>query len=88
LIGLVAGLISGMAIAKASATKEAEWAESSDGKLAKNLVLWNRDILKTCVRDQQNLKQALIFLKGKYVTKGLCALWVVPENERVYEDRR
>jgi dienelactone hydrolase len=87
-IGLVAGLISGMAIAKSSATKNAEWAESSDGKMAKNLVVWNRDILKTCVQDQKNLKEALIFLNGKYVTKGLCALWVLPENQRVYEDRR
>lgn len=88
LIGVVAGLISGLAIAKSSATKNAEWAESDNGKLAKNLVVWNRDILKTCVQDQKNLKEALIFLNGKYVTKGLCALWVLPENQRVYEDRR
>jgi hypothetical protein len=34
------------------------------------------------------LREALIVMNGKYVTKGLCALWVLPDNQRVYEERR
>jgi hypothetical protein len=97
MIGLAAGLVSGLAIAKlflptpslnAQSARDLEWVASDNGKLARNLVDWNRDILKTCLQDQQNLKEALIILNGKYVTKGLCALWVLPETQRVYEDRR
>jgi hypothetical protein len=97
MIGLAAGMVSGLAIAKlflptpnlnAQSAKDLEWVASDNGKLARNIVDWNRDILKTCLQDQQNLKEALIILNGKYVTKGLCALWVLPETQRVYEDRR
>jgi hypothetical protein len=97
MIGLAAGLVSGLAIAKVVSpqanlnpqnVKDLEWLASEDGKLGKSLVDWNRDILKTCIQDQQNLKDALIILNGKYVTKGLCALWVLPENQREYGDRR
>ena len=97
MIGLAAGLVSGLAIAKlflptpslnAQSARDLEWVASDNGKLARNLVDWNQDILKTCLQDQQNLKEALIILNGKYVTKGLCALWVLPETQRVYEDRR
>jgi hypothetical protein len=95
MIGLAAGMVSGLAIAKlflptptlnAQAARDLEWVASDNGKLARNLVDWNRDILKTCLQDQQNLKDALIILKGRYVTKGLCALWVLPETQRVYEE--
>ena len=97
MIGLASGLVSGLAIAKlflptpnlnAQSAKDLEWVASDNGKLARNIVDWNQDILKTCLQDQQNLKEALIILNGKYVTKGLCALWVLPETQRVYEDRR
>ena len=97
MIGLAAGMVSGLAIAKlflptptlnAQAARDLEWVASDNGKLARNLVDWNRDILKTCLQDQQNLKDALIILKGRYVTKGLCALWVLPETQRVYEEQR
>jgi len=97
MIGLAAGLVSGLAIAKVVSpqanlnpqnVKDLEWLASEDGKLGKSLVDWNRDILKTCIQDQQNLKDALIILNGKYVTKGLCALWVLHENQREYGDRR
>ena len=95
MIGLAAGMVSGLAIAKlflptptlnAQAARDLEWVASDNGKLARNLVDWNHDILKTCSQDQQNLKDALIILKGRYVTKGLCALWVLPETQRVYEE--
>jgi hypothetical protein len=95
MIGLAAGMVSGLAIAKlflpaptlnAQSARDLEWVASDNGKLARNLVDWNRDILKTCLQDQQNLKDALIVLKGRYVTKGLCALWVLPETQRVYEE--
>jgi hypothetical protein len=97
MIGLAAGMVSGLAIAKlflptpslnAQSARNLEWVASDNGKLARNLVDWNHDILKTCLQDQQNLKDALIILKGRYVTKGLCALWVLPETQRVYEEQR
>jgi len=96
MIGLVAGLISGLAIAKllpdsglsSQSSKDLAWVNSNDGKLAKNLLVWNRDILPNCLQNQQNLKDALIVLNGKYVSKGLCALWVVPDSQRVFDSRR
>jgi uncharacterized membrane protein required for colicin V production len=96
MIGLVAGIVSGLAIAKlllvpevtSQSSKDLAWLNSNDGKLAKNLLVWNRDILTNCLQNQQNLKEALIVLNGKYVSKGLCALWVVPDNQRVFDPRR
>ena len=95
-IGLTCGIASGLAIAKVlspsslnpQSAKDLEWLASDDGKLARNILDWNKDNLKSCQQNQQNLKEALIVMNGKYVTKGLCALWVLPENQRVYEDRR
>ena len=95
-IGLTAGMVSGLAIANAlspnhpstQAAKDLDWLASDEGKLARNLLDWNRDNLKACQQNQQNLKEALIVMNGKYVTKGLCALWILPESQRLYEDRR
>jgi hypothetical protein len=95
-IGLTAGIVSGLAIANAfspnhpspQTAKDLEWLASDEGKLARNLLDWNRDNLKACQQNQQNLKEALIVMNGKYVTKGLCALWILPDSQRVYEDRR
>ncbi|NUN66920.1 hypothetical protein HCU40_19710 (plasmid) [Pseudanabaena biceps] len=95
-IGLTCGIASGLAIAKLlspsslnpQSAKDLEWLASDDGKLARNILDWNKDNLKSCQQNQQNLKEALIVMNGKYVTKGLCAFWVLPENKRVYEDRR
>lgn len=95
-IGLTAGMVSGLAIANAfspnhpspKTAKDLEWLSSDEGKLARNLLDWNRDNLKACQQNQQNLKEALIVMNGKYVTKGLCALWILPDSQRVYEDRR
>jgi hypothetical protein len=95
-IGFTCGIASGLAIAKVlspsslnpQSAKDLEWLASDDGKLARNILDWNKDNLKSCQQNQQNLKEALIVMNGKYVTKGLCALWVLPENQRVYEDRR
>jgi len=95
-IGLTCGIASGLAIAKVlspsslnpQSAKDLEWLASDDGKLARNILDWNKDNLKSCQQNQQNLKEALIVMNGKYVTKGLCAFWVLPENQRVYEDRR
>jgi len=95
-IGLTAGIVSGLAIANSlspnhpnpQAAKDLDWVASDEGKLARNLLDWNRDNLKACQQNQQNLKEALIVMNGKYVTKGLCALWILPESQRVYEDRR
>ena len=95
-IGLTAGMVSGLAIANAlspnhpnpQTAKDLDWLASDEGKLARNLLDWNRDNLKACQQNQQNLKEALIVMNGKYVTKGLCALWILPESQRLYEDRR
>jgi hypothetical protein len=94
-IGLACGIASGLAIAKVipsslnpQSAKDLEWLASDDGKLAKNILDWNKENLKSCQQNQQNLREALIVMNGKYVTKGLCALWVLPDNQRVYEERR
>jgi hypothetical protein len=90
-IGLACGLVSGLAIAKVilpQPSKDAEWLATDEGKLARNILEWNKDNLKSCQQNQQNLREALVVMNGKYVIKGLCALWVLPESQRVFEDRK
>ncbi|MFY7834457.1 MAG: DUF6753 family protein, partial [Pseudanabaena sp.] len=63
-IGLTCGIASGLAIAKVlspsslspQSAKDLEWLASDDGKLARNILDWNKDNLKACQQNQQNLK--------------------------------
>lgn len=62
------------------------WAKSREGKLARNLVQWNDDLLTNldCTKDVERLGVTLN-VQGKPSTFGYCALWVVPPEERRFE---
>ncbi|MBD1854785.1 MULTISPECIES: DUF6753 family protein [Leptolyngbya] len=62
------------------------WAKTREGKLARNLVQWNDDLLSDldCTKDVDRLGVTLN-VQGKPSTFGYCALWVVPPEERRFE---
>lgn len=62
------------------------WAESSEGKFARNLMKWNAGYLDTkeCLKDPQRLKVTLN-LDGRKGLSGFCVVWTVPPNERKFE---
>ncbi len=63
-----------------------DWANSAEGQYAKNLWEWNNSYLQSgnCIKDMQQLGVKLTF-GTKTATSGICALWVVPPNERQYQ---
>ncbi len=63
-----------------------DWAKSVEGTYAKNLWEWNKPYLQSgnCLKDIQQLGVKLTF-GTKTATSGICALWVVPPNERQYQ---
>ena len=63
-----------------------DWANSAEGKYAKNLWEWNKPYLQSgnCLKDMQQLGVKLTF-GTQTATEGICALWVVPPNERKYQ---
>ncbi len=63
-----------------------QWANSQEGKYAKNLWEWNESYLESgqCLKDMSRLKIKLTFGSSKAVS-GFCALWVVPPNQRQYQ---
>jgi hypothetical protein len=62
------------------------WAESGEGKFARNLMRWNAGYLDTkeCLKDPQRLKVTLN-LNGRKAYSGFCVVWTVPPNERKFE---
>ena len=76
MIGLAAGLVSGLAIAKlflptpslnAQSARDLAWVASDNGKLARNLVDWNQDILKTPLLKILYYTPGPLPLKNKYI---------------------
>lgn len=63
------------------------WAKSREGKLARNLVQWNDDLLANldCTKDVDRLGVTLN-VQGKPSTFGYCALWVVPPEQRKFDE--
>lgn len=63
------------------------WAESNEGKFARNLMKWNAGYLdnKECQKDAQSLKVTLTQGNRK-ASSGFCILWTVPPNERKFEN--
>ncbi|ACK74012.1 hypothetical protein PCC7424_5438 (plasmid) [Gloeothece citriformis PCC 7424] len=61
------------------------WAQSKEGKSAKNIYEWNKAYLDSgkCIADMDKLGIKLT-LGGTQVKSGFCALWVVPPNQRQY----
>ncbi|MGI2909013.1 DUF6753 family protein [Tolypothrix sp. VBCCA 56010] len=62
------------------------WAESGEGKFARNLMQWNRGYLdnKSCVKDVQRLK-VVLNLDNRRAKSGFCLVWVVPADKREFE---
>jgi hypothetical protein len=65
--------------------QDLDWAQSYQGKLAKNLVVWNAQSLKdwNCLDDVRKL-QVTLKIQGKSAKGGYCVLWVVPPTERSF----
>ena len=60
-----------------------QWAMSTEGQLAQNLMKWNSGRLDTkdCLWEARRLNVTLK-LDGKDSTWGACLLWIVPPNQR------
>lgn len=63
-----------------------QWAESNEGKLARNLMKWNGGYLNTkkCQQDAERLKVTLS-VGGKQAKEGFCWIWVTPEENRKFK---
>ncbi|NJL63857.1 MAG: hypothetical protein HC903_21025 [Methylacidiphilales bacterium] len=59
------------------------WAISSEGIFAKNLINWNRGYLENreCLKDTQKLGVVLSQYNRK-AKSGFCTIWVIPINQR------
>lgn len=59
------------------------WATSSEGRLARQVMDWNRDTLadKSCLQDAKKVKVSVLVGQRK-ATRGYCLIWVVPSGER------
>jgi hypothetical protein len=59
------------------------WAISSEGIFAKNLINWNRGYLENgeCIKDAQKLGVLLSQYNRKF-SSGFCTVWVTPPNKR------
>lgn len=62
------------------------WAMSDEGKLARNLVEWNRGYLETCAADAKNLGVKMKF-GGRAASSGFCFLWTSPPKERGFVEQ-
>ena len=60
-----------------------QWVKSDDGQLAKNIMEWNGDYLKSgqCETDVHSLGVTLSVNNSK-AEKGFCILWIKPFSER------
>lgn len=57
------------------------WANSKEGKYARQLMVWNSDYLKVC--DQDTTKMPIKLQMGQREAKsGFCLLWVKPPEQR------
>ena len=57
---------------------ELKWAKSREGKFAKNLYRWNKEIIgNNCEKELQNTGIKLL-IEGKRINSGICVLWIKP----------
>ena len=63
------------------------WGMSKEGKLARNIMGWNAGILDSleCLKDVDKLNVTLE-VQGRASKSGFCVLWVVPPQERQFEN--
>ncbi|HAX89169.1 MAG TPA: hypothetical protein DCY91_23635 [Cyanobacteria bacterium UBA11370] len=57
------------------------WANSDEGKYARQLMSWNADYLKVCNQDVDSLPVKLK-MGQREAKKGFCLLWIKPPNQR------
>lgn len=59
------------------------WATSPEGKLARQVMDWNRDTLanKSCLEDAKKSSVSVLVGQRK-ATRGYCLIWVVPLGQR------
>ncbi len=57
------------------------WANSNDGKYARQLMSWNADYLKVCARDVVEIPVKLQ-MGQREAKKGFCLLWIKPPEQR------
>lgn len=57
------------------------WANSDEGKYARQLMSWNADYLKVCNQDVTSLPVKLK-MGQREAKKGFCLLWIKPPNQR------
>ncbi|NJN32748.1 MAG: hypothetical protein HC824_21805 [Synechococcales cyanobacterium RM1_1_8] len=62
------------------------WAQSSEGQQARELMRWNSGLLddRSCEQEVERLGVTLE-LQGKPARSGFCTLWVVPPEQRRFE---
>ena len=89
-VGFVAGItvppvLKGGYIAGEKLTAEdvetLRWANSTDGKYARQLMTWNADYLKVCARDTAEIPVKLK-MGQREAKKGFCLLWIEPPERR------
>lgn len=61
------------------------WAKSTEGQRAKNLLSWNSGLLVDCTKEVQKMGIRLE-VRGRKAVYGFCPLWVVPPQERRFEE--
>ncbi|NEQ19144.1 MAG: hypothetical protein F6K28_04435 [Microcoleus sp. SIO2G3] len=62
------------------------WAQSKEGKFARNLMKWNSGSLDNldCTQDVKRLGVTLE-VAGRPATTGFCTIWVQPPNKRQFK---
>ncbi|WP_013325713.1 DUF6753 family protein [Gloeothece verrucosa] len=77
---------SGVKIATLDEAITLAWAQSKDGKFARQLYEWNKAYLDSgrCMAEMDKLGVKLS-LGGSQIKSGFCALWVVPPGQRKYQ---
>ena len=71
--------------------KALDWATSTEGLFARNLMHWNQDLLSrdrngqlVCANEVKRLGVTLEMLPNRKATAGFCTLWVQPPNQREF----
>jgi len=68
--------------------KALQWAESQEGRYARNLSDWNRGLLenRACVSQARRAGVSVqVTPEGQRATSGFCLLWVDPPSKRQFE---
>jgi hypothetical protein len=68
------------------------WATTNEGRFARNLIEWNRDLFSrdtsgqlTCTREVKRLRVTLeVGGSSRKATSGFCTVWVQPPNQRKF----